>query len=104
MIPTFISIVIPIYYSIAIEDCNLLFEPDEILVTLFVQLVNKDIKMVLARNNLGKLVFLLCNFQLGNLIDVEYNSGFPVLNIDIIDLVACFPKNSILKNSTIKIL
>jgi hypothetical protein len=54
-------------------------------------------KIVLARNDLEKLVFLSRNFRLGNLIDIEYNNGFPVINIDIIDLAAHFPKDSAFK-------
>jgi len=50
--------------------------------------------MVLARNDSEKLVFLLYNFCLGNLIDIEYDNSFLVLNIDIIDLAAHFPKDS----------
>jgi hypothetical protein len=102
-IPAFTSIAIPIHHSAAIEDRDLLFEPDETPVTLFVQLANKDIKTVLARNDSGKPVFLPRNFRLGNLMDIEYDSGFPVLNADVTDLAARFPKNSIPKNSTIKI-
>jgi len=54
-------------------------------------------KIVLARNNLEKLVFLLRNFCLGNLIDIKYNNSFLVLNIDITDLVTCFLKDSVIK-------
>jgi hypothetical protein len=54
-------------------------------------------KIVLARNNSEKLVFLLYNFYLGNLIDIEYNNSFLVINIDIIDLAAYFPKDSAFK-------
>ena len=54
-------------------------------------------KIVLARNDSEKLVFLLYNFYLGNLIDIEYNNSFLVLNIDIIDLVTYFPKDSTFK-------
>jgi len=51
-------------------------------------------KIVLARNDLEKLVFLSRNFCLGNLMDIKYNNGFLVLNIDVTDLAARFPKDS----------
>jgi hypothetical protein len=54
-------------------------------------------KIVLARNDSEKLVFLLRNFYLGNLIDIKYDNGFLVLNIDITDLAAYFPKDSAFK-------
>jgi len=54
-------------------------------------------KIILARNNSEKLVFLLHNFCLGNLIDIEYDNSFPVLNIDVTDLATCFPKDSAFK-------
>jgi hypothetical protein len=54
-------------------------------------------KTILARNDSEKPVFLPRNFRLGSLIDIEYNNGFLVLNIDIIDLAAYFPKNPIVK-------
>jgi hypothetical protein len=54
-------------------------------------------KTVLARNNSEKLVFLLYNFYLRNLIDIKYNNSFLVINIDITDLATCFPKDSAFK-------
>ena len=54
----FTSIVILIYYTATAKDRDLLFEPNNTLVTLFVQLANKDIKSILARNNSNKLVLL----------------------------------------------
>jgi hypothetical protein len=91
-IPLFAFIAILIYYIVIAKDKDLLFKPDNMLVTLFVQLVNKDIKTVLARNNLNKLVFLLRNFCLKNLINIDYNNGFLVLNADVIKLVTRVPK------------
>jgi hypothetical protein len=43
-------------------------------------------KIVLAKNNLNKPVLLLRNFRLNNLIDINYNNGFLVLNADVIKL------------------
>ena len=97
MILVFTLIVILVYYLVVIEDQDLLFKLNKILVTLFVQLVNKNIKIVLARNNSEKLVFLLHNFCLRNLIDIKYNNSFLVLNIDITNLVTYFPKDSAFK-------
>jgi hypothetical protein len=71
-IPAFASMTIPVHHSAASEDRDLLFEPDETPVNLFVQLANKDMKTVLARNDSGKPVFLPRNFRFGNLMDIEY--------------------------------
>jgi hypothetical protein len=97
IIPAFALIAIPIHYLVAIKDRDLLFKPNKILVTLFIQLANSDIKIVLARNNLVKPVFLPRNFRLGNLMDIKYNNEFPVLNTEVTDLATRFPKNSIIK-------
>jgi hypothetical protein len=43
-------------------------------------------KTVLAKNNLNKLVLLPRNFCLKNLIDINYNNSFLVLNADVIKL------------------
>ena len=37
------------------------------------------------------------NFYLENLIDIKYNNKFPVLNTEVTDLAARFPKNSTIK-------
>jgi hypothetical protein len=43
-------------------------------------------KTVLAKNDSNKLVFLPRNFCLRNLIDIDYNNGFLVLNANVIKL------------------
>ena len=95
----FAFIAILIYYIIIAKDKDLLFEPDDTLITLFIQLANKDIKLILAKNNLNKLVFLLQNFRFKNLIDIDYNNRFLVLNANIIKLIT-----QILKISPLQIL
>ena len=55
----FAFIAILIYYIAIAKDKDLLFEPDNTLITLFIQLANKDMKLVLAKNNTNKLVLLL---------------------------------------------
>ena len=92
----FIFIAILIYYIIIAKDKDLLFEPDNTLVTLFIQLANKDIKLVLAKNNSNKLVLLLQNFCFKNLINIDYNNGFLILNANIIKLVTQMLKISLL--------
>jgi hypothetical protein len=54
-------------------------------------------KIVLAKNNLNKLVFLPRNFCLKNLININYNNGFLVLNANVIKLVTRMPKISLLQ-------
>jgi len=93
-IPPFASIAILIHHTATAEDRDLLFEPDDTPVTLFVQLANKDMKSVLARNDTNKLVLLPRNFRLGNLMDIDYDNGFPVLNADVIKLAIRMPKIS----------
>jgi len=55
----FAFIAILIYYIAIVKDKDLLFEPNNTLITLFIKLINKDIKLVLAKNDLNKLVLLL---------------------------------------------
>jgi len=55
----FMFIAILIYYIAIAQDKDLLFKLDNTLVTLFILLANKDIKTILAKNNLNKLVLLL---------------------------------------------
>jgi hypothetical protein len=54
-------------------------------------------KTILTRNDSEKPVFLPRNFRLGSLMDIEYDNGFLVLNIDVTDLAARFPKDSAIK-------
>ena len=92
----FAFIAILIYYIAIAKDKDLLFEPDNTLVTLFVQLANKDIKLVLAKNDINKLVLLPQNFRFKNLIDIDYNNGFLVLNANVIKLATQMLKISLL--------
>ena len=92
----FAFIAILIYYIAIAKDRDLLFELDNTLVILFVQLANKDIKLILAKNDTNKLILLLRNFRLKNLINIDYNNGFLVLNANVIKLAIQMLKISLL--------